>query len=77
MKDNEQLKASRAAAEVAFMLAQVSLNLEHLPEDLRGQFAQPLASIRHDLSVIAHQAGIINSQIMEAYEQNKNHHDDN
>lgn len=77
MKDNEQLKASRAAAEVAFMLAQVALNLEHLPENLRGQFAQPLASIRHDLSVITHQAGIINSQIMKAYEQNKRDHDDN
>lgn len=68
MKDNDHLKAARSASEICFMLSQISLNLEYLDESSRAEFTQQFATLHHDLSVIAHQAALINSQIMKRYE---------
>lgn len=68
--DNEHLKASRAAAEICFMLAQANMNLEYLDEETSGIFAQSYASIYHDLSVILKNACFLNRTIMETYHNN-------
>lgn len=69
--DNEHLKASRAAAEICFMLAQANMNLEYLDEENSGIFAQSYASIYHDLSVTLKHCCILNSTIMEVYHKDK------
>lgn len=67
----EYLKANRAAAELAFMLAQVSINLQYLDAAQRAQFEQQLVSINHDVQVLTRQVGQVNSSIIKTYENER------
>lgn len=65
----ENLKASRAAAELSFMLAQASLNIEFLEAKDAALFDQAFSNLYHDISVLARRAGNVNSEIIQTYEK--------
>lgn len=67
----EYLKANRAAAELAFMLAQVSINLQYLDAAQRAQFEQQLVSINYEILMLTRQVCKVNSSIINTYENER------
>lgn len=68
MKEN--LKAVRSAAELQFMLSQISLNLDFIDSRDAASLEQEIVTLNHDIQVLAHRAGIVNAEIMKFYSKN-------
>ena len=66
---NDNIKAARAAAELGFMLTQCLVNLEYLDGKNAAEFEQIFATFHHDISVITHRVGEINSKIIHKYQE--------
>jgi hypothetical protein len=64
------LKASRAAAELQFMLSQINLNVDSVQDEVRpSKYDQDAASLLHDISVLTRRAADLNAAIMKEYEK--------
>lgn len=67
------LKASRTAAELQFMLAQIIVNADFVQDGFRlSKYDQDAASLLHDISVLTRRAADLNAAIMKDYEKVKN-----